>query len=102
MPEFTVAAGLARGLLALAVSRGASQQALAERSRIDPVDLEDHDRRIPSAAYVALMRAAKDLCNDPALPLHYGEEIDLSEVSIVGLLGHASETMLDAFAQLNR
>jgi hypothetical protein len=102
MPELTVAAGLARGLMELAVSKGASRKALAERSCIDPQDLLDQDRRIPFVKYVALMRAGKELCDDPALALHYGETNDLSQISIVGLLGYACETMLEAFAQLNR
>lgn len=48
------------------------------------------------------MRQACVLCDDPALALHYGESIDLAEVSIVGLIMNASETMADAFAQLQR
>jgi AraC-like DNA-binding protein len=102
MPELTVAAGLARGLLELAVSKGASRKELARRSGIDPEELKDQDNRIPFAKYVALMRAGKDLCNDPALALHYGETNDLSHISIVGLIGYAAETMLDGLVQLNR
>jgi AraC-like DNA-binding protein len=102
MPELTVAAGLARGLLALAVSKGADQARLLERAVIKPKDLTDQDSRIPFAKYVALTRAGCELANDPALALHYGEAIDLSEVSVVGLISRASETMLDAFVQLNR
>jgi AraC-like DNA-binding protein len=98
----TVGAGFARGLLELAVSKGASRQALAERSGIDLTDLADQDARIPFASYMALMRAAKQLAADPALGLHYGEAVDIAEVSIVGLLGQASTTMLEAFHQLNR
>jgi len=101
-PRLTVAAGLARGLIELAASKGASRAALAERSGIDPKDLEDQDNRIAFAKYVALMRAGKELCNDPALALHYGETNDLSHISIVGLIAYASETMLDGLAQLNR
>jgi AraC-like DNA-binding protein len=48
------------------------------------------------------MRAAKELTGDPALALHYGETVDLSQVSIVGLISAASETMVHAFAQVNR
>jgi len=48
------------------------------------------------------MRAAQAMCNDPALSLHYGETVDMSEVSIVGLIMNASETMADAFIQLQR
>jgi AraC-like DNA-binding protein len=102
MPELTIAAGLARGLIDLAVSKGARADALAERSGIDPADLADQDDRIPFSKYVTLMRAAKEQCNDPALALHYGETNDMSRISVVGLLGHASETMIEAFAQLNR
>jgi AraC-like DNA-binding protein len=102
MAEPTVAAGIARGLMQLAVSKGADLQMLALRSKIDPEDLQHPDARIPFAKYVALMRAGQELCNDPALALHYAEEVDLSEVSVVGLLTHACETMFDAFVQLNR
>ena len=102
MSEHTVAAGLARALMDLAVSKGASRTALVARSGIDPQDLQDQDNRIPLANYVALMRAGKELCNDPALALHFSESIDLSEISIVGLIGRASQTMIEAFAQLNR
>ena len=102
MAELTIAAGIARGLMKFAVSKGASQAALAERSGIDPRDLHDPDNRVPFPRYVALMRAAKELTGDPALALHYAEHIDFSEISIVGLLTHASETMFDALAQMNR
>jgi AraC-like DNA-binding protein len=101
MPELTVAAGLARGLMELAVSKGASLEMLAERSQIDPLDLQDHDKRIPFAKYVALMKAGQEMSHDPALALHYGER-DLSEYSIVGLIGNACETAAEAFLQLNR
>jgi len=100
--ELTIGAGFARGLMALAVAKGADRAALCARAGIAPADLDDQDARIPFARYVALMRAGQALCNDPALALHYGEAIDLSEVSIVGLICHAAETMLDAFKQLNR
>lgn len=102
MSELTVAAGLARGLLGFAVDKGADRQALLARAGIDPAHLDDQDNRIPFANYVKLMRAAKELTNDPALPLHYGEIDDLADISIVGLIAQASETMLDAMHQMNR
>jgi len=102
MAEFTVAAGLARGAMDFAASKGASEAALSERSGIDLEDLADQDRRIPLAKYRALLRVAKDLCGDPAFALHFGEEVDLSAMSVVGLIGRASQTMLEAFLQLNR
>jgi AraC-like DNA-binding protein len=102
MAEPTVAAGIIRGIFKVAVARGADRQALAEAAEVDPDDLEDQDKRIPLTRYRALIRAGQSLANDPALALHYGETVDLSEVSIVGLIGHASETMMHAFAQLQR
>jgi AraC-like DNA-binding protein len=102
MSELTIAAGPARSLIELAVSKGADRQALLKRSGIGVQDLRDPDNRIPFAKYVALMRAGKDLANDPALALHFGETVDMSEMSILGLLGGTSETMMEAFAQLNR
>lgn len=102
MPETTVAAGGARALWELAVSQGASPSALAARSHLEPSGLQEPDRRLPFAKYVALMRAAKELCHDPALALHFGEAFDFADISIVGLIGRASETMAEGFAQFNR
>ena len=102
MREPTVAAGVVRGLVDFAVSKGAGAGALFEQSGIGPADLQGHDNRIAFAKYVALMRAAKALCNDPALALHYGEAVALSEISIIGLIGEASETVIEAMAQINR
>jgi AraC-like DNA-binding protein len=102
MPELTVAAGLARGLMDLAVSKGASEAELAARSGISAQDMQDVDNRIPFARYVALMRAGKELANDPALALHYGETNDMAQISIVGLIAYACETMLEAMVQVNR
>ncbi len=98
----TVAAGLVRGLIDFACSKGASRTELIARSGIAPADLEDQDNRIAFEKYIALMRAGQELANDPALSLHYGETTDLSQVSIVGLISAASETMAHAFTQVNR
>jgi AraC-like DNA-binding protein len=102
MREPTVAAGFARALMELAVSKGASGKELAERCQIDPEDLQDQDNRIPLVKYVALMRAGKELCHDPALALHFGEAFDITELSIVGLIGSAAETLTEALKQVNR
>jgi AraC-like DNA-binding protein len=98
----TVSAGFARGLLELAVRKGAPRAALLEKAGLKPDALKDQDARAPFAAYVALMGAGKALSGDPALALHYGEAVDIAEVSIVGLVGQAAETMAEAFQQLNR
>lgn len=102
MAELTVGAGLARGLVRLAASKGADAATLATRSGIVLEDLEDQDNRVPMTKYIALMRAAKELTGDPALALHWGEAVDLAEISIVGLIMNAAETMGEAFIQMNR
>lgn len=101
MRELTVAAGAVRALMELAVSRGASRTALAERSRIACTDLEDADNRIPFSKYVALMHAGQELSNDPALALHFGEEVESSEISIAHAMGGAAN-LGEAVTQGNR
>lgn len=76
MAELTIAASGVRALLDVAVSRGANRRALTERSQIEPAELEDPDNRVPFSKYIALMRAGQELCNDPALALHFGETVD--------------------------
>jgi AraC-like DNA-binding protein len=99
--EPTIAAGFARGLLDFARSRGADAGLLGS-AQISPSDLEDQDARIPVARYVALMRAAKAACADPAFALHFGAEAEIEEMSIVGLIAAASPTVAEGFAEINR
>jgi AraC-like DNA-binding protein len=98
----TVSAGFARALLEFAAGKGAPRDALLAASEIDAAALADQDSRIPFTSYVKLMRAAKQLTGDDALALHFGEAVQLARVAVVGLIGQASETMLEAFTQLNR
>jgi AraC-like DNA-binding protein len=102
MTEFTVAAGVTLGLLNYAVRRGASERALLRRSSLDRRELDDPDARIGSDKYVGLTRAAQELTGDPALALHWAAEVNLSRMSVVGLLGEASETMLESLRQVKR
>lgn len=98
----TVSAGFAKALADFAVSKGANERRLLAEAGIRSDDLCDQDNRVPFASYVALMRAAKALCGDPALALEYGAATDFRRFSIVGLIAHASGTMSEALAQLNR
>ncbi len=102
MSRLTMSAGVADGLIAFAVQRGADRAKLMSQAGLCPADLEDSDGRLPFETYVAVMRAAQDLCDDPALALHFGEAVDLAQVSIVGLIMNASATMGEAFAQMQR
>ncbi len=102
MTERTVAAGLVRGLTRFAAARGADVPTLLARAGIDPTLLEDQDNRVPFDSYVRLMRTAQELTGNPALALQYGAIDDLAEISVVGLIGQAAETVLEAFMQLRR
>ena len=102
MGEPTVAAGYPKAFLEFAVSRGADRGTLVERSHIHPHDLEDQDNRVPIARYMALMKAGVELCNEPALALLFGEAVRMQDVSIVGLIGAAAETVEEGRRQLNR
>jgi AraC-like DNA-binding protein len=102
MTDLTTSAGIVAGLIAFAVDRGADSEGLMAKAGVRSADLEDADSRLPLETYMALMRAAQDLCGDPALALHFGEAVDLAEISIVGLIMNASATMGDAFAQMQR
>jgi AraC-like DNA-binding protein len=101
MAELTLAAGLVRGFLDFAATKGASAAALAAQAGLDPADLDDPDKRIPFAAYVALMRHAKAATGDAALALHFGEAVDIADMSMVALLGRG-ETPAEAVVAFNR
>jgi AraC-like DNA-binding protein len=100
--EETVAASFARALRDLAVSSGAEPAELDRRSGIDADRLIDADARIPLEQYKALMRSGQELSGDLALALHFGEAAELSELSIVGLMGEAFESFGEAFEGLSR
>jgi AraC-like DNA-binding protein len=102
MTKLTMAAGIARGLANFVTSQGVNTEALGHASGLDLFTLDDPEARIPFERFKALLRAGQTLSGDPALALHFAELVDLSEMSIVGLLTHACETMMDAFVQIQR
>jgi AraC-like DNA-binding protein len=98
----TIGAAFAGALFQLAVERGASRLALAERTGLDPLDLADPDARLSFDDYVRLMRVAKELTGDPALALHFGETVDPANLSIVASLGGNGGSSQEALDELNR
>jgi AraC-like DNA-binding protein len=102
MRELTIAAGAVRALMEFAISRGARRETLTERSGINPSDLKDRDHRVPFPKYVLLMRAGQELCGDPALALHFGESVPVTEISLAPMVGASSETMAEGLALINR
>ncbi len=81
---------------------GAPEDRLLACAGLTSADLVDQDRRLPFATFKTLMRAAKQLTGDPALALKFGDQSLFAEMSIVGLISEAAETMAEALAQLNR
>ncbi len=102
MPQPTVSAGIVAGLVNFASSRGADPARLMARAGIERSRLGNPDNRFPLAAYVAALRTAQSMTDDPALALHYAEEVGMSKISILGLIMEASATMGEAFIQLQR
>jgi AraC-like DNA-binding protein len=98
----TVSAAYAKSLVEVAVAHGADTKALLARAGIDPARLENLDTRLPFERFKVLMRAAKTLLNDPAFALAFGAESRFYDLSIVGLVLRASETMGTAFVEMNR
>ncbi|TMQ05946.1 MAG: AraC family transcriptional regulator [Deltaproteobacteria bacterium] len=85
-PGPTVGVSHAKGLIEFAVSRGASLDELCERSQTSIEELADLDGRIPLGRYQAVMTASIELTGDPALALHYGEALERSALSVIGLI----------------
>jgi AraC-like DNA-binding protein len=102
MAEATVSAGNASSLIELAVKKGARREELHRRSRIAPDRLRDQDNRVLMSEYFELMRAGKELTGDPAFALEFGKSVHMQEFSVLGLIFHACETVLDAIVQANR
>jgi AraC-like DNA-binding protein len=100
--EGTVSAGLAASLLELAVERGASRDELLRRSAIGPDELANPDNRIEFERYVGLMRHAKSMSGDSALALHFGDQVELRDFSVMGGLVPPSGRPIDGLSLTNR
>jgi AraC-like DNA-binding protein len=98
----TVAAAYAFSLVDFASTRGADRSELLTVAGLDAAASSDRNARLPFDNYKALMKAAKRLTGDEALALHFGESVDMTQVSIVGGIGAACETIADAFVMLGR
>ncbi|WP_017584342.1 AraC family transcriptional regulator [Nocardiopsis valliformis] len=102
MQRATIAAGLVAGLLTYAERRGADADTLAAASGLSRERLRDPDARVPLPRYLELVHAVRRTLSDDALSLHYGAEIAMADVSIVGLLMEAAPDMSAALRQLQR
>lgn len=99
--EPTVAAGYAMELINFAVAEGVEKSALLAGANVESDGLADPDARLPFSGYVALMRSAKALTQDPTFALRLGQQHDFDSISVVGLLCYAAPTMGDSLKALN-
>jgi AraC-like DNA-binding protein len=95
----TAGAVAVRALMDYAVSKGGTIKVLADRSGIDLRQLRDVENRLSFACYEALMKAAKEMCNDPAFGLHFGESDAGIEATFACMMGIFSPTMTQALEQ---
>jgi AraC-like DNA-binding protein len=102
MPSQSVVAVAVTALLDFAVSEGAPRPLLMERARLADDVLGDPDGRVPFACYVELMKAGQELSGDPALALHFGEAVDVSEIAIGCVAAGMSATFEECFVAMNR
>jgi AraC-like DNA-binding protein len=93
---------LAAGLLAYAQSRGADATDLLGKADLVDKELTDPDARVSLRQYLALMHHAQIATKDTAFALHWGEDVGMADISIVGLIMNAAPTMGAAFQQLQR
>jgi AraC-like DNA-binding protein len=101
MTEPTIAVCFVKAFVDFAVAKGADRQLLLQRSQIRPEDLENEDGRLPLVSYIELIEAGIELCHEPALALHFGEEVPLRDISIVGFVGRGG-TAEDSRCRTNR
>jgi AraC-like DNA-binding protein len=100
--EPTIAAGIVRALLELAVAKGADRAELIERCAIVEENLADLNARIPLAQWLTLLRVGSEVCGDPALALHFGEAFDIADMSVLGLMGRSVDNKAEGLELLNR
>jgi len=102
MASESVAAGIVSGLIKYAVNQGACETEIFSHSGLSHAQLSNQDARIPMEKYKALVYSAIEQTEDAALPLRFSVSTDLRDLSVVGLIVHASASVEDAFKQLQR
>ena len=83
----TVAAGYPAALLQYIVGRVGRRAALLELTQLREDTLADPDNRVPLTQYLRLFDAGIEFCDDQALALHFGEDVPMREISLMGLVG---------------
>ncbi|CAN5338588.1 ornithine utilization transcriptional regulator OruR [soil metagenome] len=90
---YTVAAPLARIVLARAVTADLDLAKLARLVGIDPKTLDDPDGRVPAEGMVRIWDEVATLTGDPNLGLNVGRELGGAGATLAGHLVRASRTV---------
>lgn len=98
----SIVAAAVTALVDLAVLKGAPRRLLLDRAHLTENILADPDGRVPFICFVELMKAGQELTGDPALALHFGEAVDLSEIAIGCVAAGMNSTFEDVFRSMNR
>ena len=98
----SVSVPLAAALIEFSEQLGANRRMVLQRSGLEATDLKDSEGRLSLDGFYDLIRACRELTNNPAILLEFASHADFSEVSVAGLIANASPTMLHALLQLNR
>jgi AraC-like DNA-binding protein len=101
MSAQSVAVSFASGLTAHAQSIGVDRAVLLEQAGVRAEELQQAEKRLSFAKFVALTRAAQNLSGDPAFALHFGMSPH-AETSMTCLMGGFAGSGAEAFALMNR
>ncbi len=85
-----------------ACRRGTSREQLARSLRVAVSELCPGDSWVSLEWYLRLVDAARALCREPAIALHFGYEVSLDQMSPAGLAARASATVEESISRLNR
>ncbi len=101
-PSWTASVGIINTVIDTLGSLGGNQQALTERTGIDPLVLKDPNNRLPVATLLTLFKeSSKSIC-DPDFGLHVGCQINPGSYSILGYLAMSCHTVREAFELMPR
>jgi AraC-like DNA-binding protein len=98
----TIQAKAVDKIVRAAAARAVKAADLYKAAKVNPVGLDDPDRRIPFAQVVALYEQAARLGSDDAFGLHVGETVDPKAFDVLGYSVINSSTLGDAFDRVVR
>lgn len=101
MLEGTVSAGYLNALVEFAVLRGAKRERVLSGANLERSLLQNLDARLPIVRFRELLETAKQATGEPALALRFGNECDMADASVAGLIGRSAESVAEAFQMMN-